>query len=129
MELTSRQALELEGREQEHCVASYAVKCLMGVGAIFSIRDRHSGRHSRPLRSGWSATRPVLLLHHAAETRRPQQDLQALATRFVEQVLLALPTSRVSRRPSKRRAKRLVREGARHVDAPNTLKILLPTRV
>lgn len=96
LELTSRQALELEGREQEHCVASYAVKCLMGVSSIFSIRDRHSGKTLSTFEIGLVGDTPALLRHHAQRNACPQSDLQALATRFVEQVLLALPLSRIA---------------------------------
>lgn len=120
VELTSRQALELEGREQEHCVASYAVKCLMGVSAIFSIRDRHSGKALSTFEIGLVGDTPVLLLHHARRNERPQQDLQALATRFVEQVLLALPTSRIA---AVRKARQALGAKVRGLlDAPNTLE-------
>ena len=120
LELTSRQALELEGREQEHCVASYAVKCLMGVSAIFSIRDRHSGKALSTFEIGLVGDTPALLRHHARGNERPQSDLQALATRFVEQVLLAVPTSRIA---AVRKARRELGAKVRGLlDAPNTIE-------
>ena len=45
VELTDRQALELEGQELEHCVASYAIKCLFLASAPFSRSETSQERH------------------------------------------------------------------------------------
>ena len=96
VELTSRQALELEGREQRHCVASYAVKCLLGESAIFSIRDRHTGQALSTLEIGLANNAPRLLRHHADENRPPAPELQSVAERFVELVLAPIPSARIA---------------------------------
>ena len=105
IELTSQQDLELEGREQGHCVASYAAKCLRGESSIFSVRDRASGRILSTFEIGLAEERPVLLKHHASKNQAPSTALQALVARFTERVLGTLTTTRLD-------AVRQARQGA-----------------
>lgn len=120
LELTSRQALELEGREQQHCVASYAVKCLVGESAIFSIRDRQTGKALSTFEVGLANDRPALLRHHGYKNQTPSAELQAVAGRFVERVLLPVPAARIG---AARKARRTVGAAVRGLlGKPNTLE-------
>ncbi len=93
VELTSQQALELEGREQGHCVASYAAKCLDGQAAIFSVRDRYTGQVLSTFEIGLCEDRPTLLKHFGYGNQDPAPALAALVSRFVRAVLLPLATT------------------------------------
>ena len=104
IELTSRHALELEGRRLKHCVASYAVKCLLADSSIFSIRDQHG----QPL-STFEARVPTtgsaqLLQHHALANASPSAELDAVARRFVAHVLNGLPRETLAPAREARRA-------------------------
>jgi hypothetical protein len=95
VELTSRAALELEGRRLQHCVASYAVKCLLAESAIFSIRDGAGAPLSTFEARVPADGQPELLQHHAAANEPPSEREQALARRFVERVLARVPRAHV----------------------------------
>jgi hypothetical protein len=95
--------LELEGREQSHCVASYAVKCLTGDSAIFSIRDRQTGKVCSTFEVGLADNAPTLMKHHARHNQAPSAELAALAARFVDQVLGRVPRDQIA---ALRRARR-----------------------
>ena len=95
VELTSRAALELEGRRLQHCVVSYAIKCLLAESAIFSIRDAAGAPLSTFEARVPTDGQPELLRHHAAANVPPGEREQALAQRFVERVLARLPRQRV----------------------------------
>lgn len=103
IELTSRQALELEGREQEHCVASYAVKCLTGDSALFSIRARSTGKIQSTFEVDLRRDSPVLIKHYAQRNETPEPPLQAVAERFVQCVLQPLPKTHLSAIRARRR--------------------------
>ncbi|WP_295622561.1 PcfJ domain-containing protein [uncultured Lamprocystis sp.] len=118
LELTSRQALELEGREQRHCVASYAVKCLLGESAIFSIRDRRNGKALSTFEVGLTDDTPALLQHHGYENATPSAQLQAVAERFVQHVLRSVPAARIAAVRKVRRAVGATVHGL--LAAPNT---------
>lgn len=96
LELTSRQALELEGREQQHCVASYAVKCLLGDSAIFSIRLRESGKTLSTFEVGLTLNKPTLIRHHGACNEKPPADLQAVAENFIHHWLVPVPAEDIA---------------------------------
>jgi hypothetical protein len=95
VELTSRAALELEGRRLRHCVASYAIKCLLAESAIFSIRDPAGAPLSTFEVRVPADGPPELLRHHAAANAAPGEHEQAVARRFVERVLAPLPRAHV----------------------------------
>lgn len=118
LELTSRQALELEGREQQHCVASYAVKCLLGESAIFSIRERRNGKALSTFEVGLTEDSPALLQHHGYENETPSAQLQTVAERFVKQCLRSVPAARISAVRKARRAVGATVHGL--LAAPNT---------
>ncbi|NEX16997.1 MAG: hypothetical protein C1943_10300 [Halochromatium sp.] len=96
IELTSHQALELEGREQEHCVASYAVKCLTGDSALFSIRERATGKILSTFEVDLRRGRPLLVKHYAQGNQTPEPALQAVAERFVRRVMEPTPIQRIA---------------------------------
>ena len=128
IELTSRHALELEGRRLEHCVASYAVKCLMADSSLFSIRDQHG----QPL-STFEVRVPVaggaqLLQHHAHSHAEPDAKLDAVAQRFVAQVLPRLPRETLD---AARKGRRALGERVRGtLGKPNELdKALTPSEL
>lgn len=104
VELTSRQALELEGRRLEHCVASYAIKCLTADSCIFSIRNRWGQPLSTFDVRLPSVGSPQLLRHHAHSNAAPSAELDAMAQRFVERVLTPLPRRRIEDVRRRRRA-------------------------
>lgn len=117
VELTSRQDLELEGRKQQHCVASYAVKCLLGDSSIFSLRDRFDNTLST-FEVGLANHRPILRMHLGHRNQAVGGELQAVVARFIEQVLAAVPAARID---TVRQARRAI--GGRisgQLSAPNT---------
>lgn len=95
VELTSRAALELEGRRLEHCVASYAIKCLLAESAIFSVRDAFGQPLSTFEVRVPAASEPELLQHHARANEPPSAREEAVAQRFVERVLARIPRDRI----------------------------------
>jgi len=76
-------------------VASYAIKCLLGESAIFSIRDGVGAPLSTFEVRLPVDGRPELLRHHATANAPPGEREQALAQRFVERVLARLPRERI----------------------------------
>ncbi|MFP4279423.1 MAG: PcfJ domain-containing protein [Halochromatium sp.] len=120
IELTSRQALELEGREQEHCVASYAVKCLTGDSALFSIRARTTGKILSTFEVDLRRDNPVLIKHYAKRNETPEPPLQAVGERFVQRVLQPISKQRLSAIRDRRRS-----TGAaiiQRLDSPDSLE-------
>jgi hypothetical protein len=95
VELTSRAALELEGRRLEHCVASYAIKCLLAESAIFSIREASGEPLSTFEVRVCAAAKPEVLQHHARANEMPSEKEQDIARRFVERVLARIPRDRI----------------------------------
>jgi hypothetical protein len=95
VELTSRAALELEGQRLNHCVASYAVKCLLAESAIFSIRDMAGVPLSTFEVRVPAQGEPALLQHHAAGNEPPSPQEQGVAQRFVARVLARIPQQRI----------------------------------
>lgn len=95
VELTSRAALDLEGRRLQHCVASYAIKCLLAESAIFSIRDGAGVPLSTFEVRVPADGPPELLQHHAVANEPPSEHEQAVARHFVERVLARLPRERI----------------------------------
>jgi len=95
VELTSRAALDLEGRRLQHCVASYAIKCLLAESAIFSIRDGAGAPLSTFEVRVPADGPPELLRHHATANEPPSEHEQVVARRFVERVLVRLPRERI----------------------------------
>lgn len=96
VELTSYQALDQEGRIQQNCLASYTIKCVLGDSAIYSIRDRSTGKPLSTFEIGFKHDRPELLQHHGPNNANPPAALEALALRFVERVLSPLPATQVA---------------------------------
>lgn len=120
VELTSYAALEIEGQRMQHCVASYAIKCLTAESAIFSIRDEAGVPLSTfEVRVPVSAP-PGLLQQHGRANRPPDAAQQALAQRFVAQVLGRVPTARISAVQRSRRALGLRVRGL--LGKPNTVQ-------
>lgn len=104
IELSSRSALELEGQRLEHCVASYAIKCLLDESALFSLRDA-AGEPLATIEVRVPAQGPVeLLRQHALANQPPSARLQAIAERFVEQVLKPLPRAHIAAVQQQRQA-------------------------
>lgn len=103
VELTSQQALEIEGREQGHCVASYAAKCLDGQAAIFSVRDRYTGQVLSTFEIGLNDDRPTLLKHYGYGNQEPDPALAALVTRFVSLVIKPLGVTHIKAVRAERR--------------------------
>lgn len=120
VELTSYAALDLEGRRLEHCVASYAGKCLTADSAIFSIRDETGAPLSTFEVQVPDSAPPALLQHHGRANRPPEAAQQALARRFVVQVLGRVPPERISAVRRERRA--LGRHVRGLLGKPNTLQ-------
>jgi hypothetical protein len=105
VELTSQQALELEGRAQGHCVASYAATCLEGDAAIFSVRDRRTGQVFSTFEIGLREDRPTLSKHYGYANQAPGPVLAALVNRFVVAVLQPLATTHIEAVRAERRAR------------------------
>lgn len=104
VELTSCAALELEGQRLEHCVASYAIKCLLAESAIFSLRDG-AGEPLATFEVRVQTRGAVTLLQqHARANQPPSPRLQAIAERFVTQVLHRLPPAHITAVRGQRRA-------------------------
>lgn len=95
VELTSQQALEHEGRKQQHCVASYAVKCLKGDSAIYSLRDR-VGNVLSTFEVGLAQNHPTLLQHIAVGKASAPKVQQTIAARFVDDELKSIPTRQLA---------------------------------
>jgi hypothetical protein len=104
VELTSYHAMDEEGRIQQNCLASYAVKCVQGDSAIFSIRDRSTGKPLSTFEIGLKDDRPELLQHQGPDNGNPSEGLQALAVRFLQRVLRPLPKAQVATVRRMRRA-------------------------
>ncbi|MTW21946.1 hypothetical protein GJ668_12690 [Allochromatium palmeri] len=111
IELTSQQALEHEGRTQKHCVASYAIKCVLGESAIYSVRDRNTGAPISTFEVALTYDVPVLARHHGRENAVPSPELQAFVQRFVDQVLAKLGNQQIRQvRIARRRGSVQIRE-------------------
>lgn len=120
VELTSRAALELEGRRLDHCVASYAIKCLLAESAIFSVRDA-SGAPLSTFEVRVPATaKPELLQHYARADETPSEREQYVARSFVECVLARTPRNRIEAVQRSRRELGLQVRGL--LGKPNTLQ-------
>jgi len=126
VELTSRAALELEGQRLGHCVASYAVKCLLAQSAIFSIRDTSGVPLSTFEVRVPAQGEPTLLQHHAAENEPPSLQEQAVAQRFVARVLARIPQQH--RGEIQQRRRELGLRVRNLLDTPNTQQEPLSTQ-
>jgi hypothetical protein len=118
VELTSQEALELEGQEQEHCVGSYAAQCLDGQSAIFSVRRAATGEILSTFEVSLDGKRPALARHHGYANAAPEAELAALASRFLERVIAPLPAAHIA---AVREARRTIGAGvSRFLPQPNT---------
>jgi hypothetical protein len=86
IELTSLESLEIEGERLRHCVASYAVKCLLAGSCIYSVRDRAGGSLST-FEVDISRPVPTLLRHHGPDNDEPPQAQREVVQLFVATVL------------------------------------------
>ena len=118
VELNSHNSLELEGRIQKNCLASYTIKCVRAESAIYSIRDRRTGQPLSTFEIGLEGDRPELLQHHGPSNAPPSAQLQALADRFVQRVLSTLTPARFTDVRRRRRASG--QRVAARLAAPNT---------
>lgn len=96
VELASQHALETEGRNLKHCVASYGISCLVAGSFIYSIRDRLGNRLST-FEIKFEDGAPALQQHKALHNEEPEVEEQAIVERFIKGVLSTVSMSRVNK--------------------------------
>ena len=118
IELTNQEALELEGREQHHCVGSYGARCLDGTASLFSLRDRRTGAILSTFEITLDGPRPAISRHHAQDNAPVDPPLAELARRFLARVVAPLPAGHIA---AVRKARQAVGERVfRFLPEPNS---------
>jgi hypothetical protein len=117
VELTSLGDLITEGERLGHCAASYAVKCVLGVSSLYSVRD-DAGSPLSTFEVAVAGAHPALVQHRGPCNTHPPAGERQVVQQFVAEVLARLAPERVA---AIRRARcALGAPVAKRLLAPNT---------